>query len=186
MSRISCCCFDLETSNLSADFGVLLCAVIKPANGAAKVFRADELNPRWKTKRSDDSRTVAAVTKELEKYDIWVAHNGQRFDVPYLRTRLMAWGLPPLPLRKLIDPVLLARNKLRLSYNSLAQVANHLGCNSKTQVSPHHWIKASMDGDSGSMDYIVNHCKRDVLVLEQVVNALKNYSTSFNTYGSGY
>lgn len=123
---------------------------------------------------------------ELEKYDIWVAHNGARFDVPFLRTRLLAHESGPLVNRKLIDPVLLARNKLRLSFNSLDQVASHLGVNKKTPVTPKQWITAALDGSTEAMDYIVQHCIRDVYTLEHVVEALKAYSTTYNTYGSGF
>lgn len=186
MSQVSCCAFDLETSNLSADFGVILCGAVKPAHGRVKVFRADHLNPRWATCRSDDSAVVRAIVNELEKYDIWVAHNGARFDVPFLRTRLLKHGMPPLPSKKLIDPVLLARNKLRMSFNSLDKVASHLGCNSKTTVEPDKWLQAALDGSRRAMRYIAHHCVQDVLVLEKVIGALKAYSGAYNTYGSGY
>jgi hypothetical protein len=82
--------------------------------------------------------------------------------------------------------VLLARNKLRMSYNSLEQIANHLGCNSKTEVNPEQWLAAALDGSTKAMDYIVEHCIQDVLVLEQVVGKLKHYSSTYNTYGSGF
>jgi uncharacterized protein YprB with RNaseH-like and TPR domain len=185
MNQISCCCFDLETSNLSADFGVILCGVVKPAHGRPKVFRGDEYNRRWKAMRSDDSDLVKAIVAELAKYDIWVAHNGARFDVPFLRTRLAKWGLEPLPSKKLVDPVQLARNKLRMSFNSLEAIARFLGFTSKTQVKGDLWLQAALDGSSEALDYIVDHCVRDVLVLEKVVGVLKGYSTQFNTWGSG-
>jgi uncharacterized protein YprB with RNaseH-like and TPR domain len=185
MNQISCCCFDLETTNLSADFGVVLCAVVKPAGAKPVTFRGDTY-PRWKKGRSDDQALIQAIVAELDKYDIWVAHNGAKFDVPFLRTRLLRWGNNSLPAKKLIDPVQLARNKLRMSYNSLAQVANHLGINTKTDVKPEHWLKAALDGDTESMNYIVEHCIQDVLVLEKVVGALKAYSTTYNAWGSGF
>jgi len=165
---------------------VILCGVIKPANGRPKVFRADSLNPHWSACRSDDSAVVTAIVAELDRYDIWIAHNGARFDVPFLRTRLLAHSMDPLPTKKLIDPVLLARNKLRMSFNSLSQVANHLGCNSKTEVEPKQWLAAALDGNRRAMSYIVKHCVQDVLVLEKVIGALKAYSGTYNTYGSGF
>lgn len=186
MDQVSCCCFDLETTNLAADFGVVLCGVVKPAHGKPRVFRGDEINKNWRTMRSNDASLVAAIVEELSRYDIWVAHNGARFDVPFLRTRLLRWGLDPLPAKKLIDPVFLARNKLRMSFNSLAQVANHLGVNSKTEVRPEMWLAASLDGSPKAMDYIVKHCVADVYTLEKVVGALKVYSTAYNAWGSGF
>ena len=68
-------------------------------------------------------RHIRPAAAELSQYDIWVAHNGQRFDVPFIRTRLLAHAMDPLPAKKRIDPVLLARNKLRMSFTSLEQVA---------------------------------------------------------------
>src|SRR5262249_49678530 len=132
--QISCCCFDIETTSLNADFGIVLCAVVKPSVGRPKVFRADRLNSKWKTHRSNDSAVIGAIVDELSEYDIWIAHNGNRFDVPFLRTRLAKWNLEALPSRKLIDPVFLARNKLKMSYNSLESLAKFLGVNSKTEV----------------------------------------------------
>jgi uncharacterized protein YprB with RNaseH-like and TPR domain len=186
MNQVSCCCFDLETTNLSADFGVVLCGVVKPAHGRPKIFRADKLNRHWSECRSNDREVILAIVRELAQYDIWVAHNGQRFDVPFLRTRLLAHNMEPLPNKKLIDPVLLARNKLRMSFNSLSQVANHLGVNSKTEVEPRQWLEAALDGSRKAMSYIVDHCVQDVYVLEKVVGALKAYSGTYNSYGSGF
>ena len=71
---------------------------------------------------------------------------------------MLAHGMEPLPTKKLIDPVLLARNKLRMSFNSLNQVANHLGVNSKTEVEPRQWLAAALDGSKKAMRYIVEHC----------------------------
>lgn len=185
MGQITSCVFDLETSNLNADFGIILCGVIKGAGEKEQVFRLDNY-PTWRNHRSNDRQLVTDLVTCLAQYDIWTAHNGARFDVPYLRTRLLRHALPPLPSRKLVDPVLLARNKLRMSFNSLSQVANLLGCNSKTDVEPQMWLRASLDGDRKAMKYIVEHCIQDVLVLEKVLHGLKHYCTSFNTYGSGF
>lgn len=126
------------------------------------------------------------MVKELEKYDIWIAHNGAKFDVPWLRTRLAKHGMKPLPSNKLLDPVQLARNKLKMSYNSLDKIASFLGVNTKTDVESEHWLRASLDGDRESMDYVVEHCVQDVLTLEKIVGVIKNYSTNLNTYGSGF
>src|SRR5713226_7818533 len=149
--QITCCCFDLETTNLFADFGVILCGVVKPAQGDIKVFRADQLNPDWLTRRSDDRDTVAAIVEELCKYDIWIAHNGNYFDVPFLRTRIAKWGMAPLPATKLVDPLLVARNKLRMSWNSLEALAKFFNVNSKTQVCGSLWLRAALDGCQDAM-----------------------------------
>lgn len=188
---ITAATFDIETSHLCADFGIVLCAVIKantpPGMAPAKpvILRGDDLNPRWKTRRSDDSDIIEAIRSHLEKYDVVVAHNGLKFDLPFIRTRIAKWRLDPLKELKIVDPVQLARNKLRMSFNSLDRLAEFLGVNSKTDVSGDLWVRAALDGDRRAMTYITTHCVQDVLTLDRIVDAVKNYSTAFNAWGSG-
>lgn len=181
---IKVACFDLECSSLNADFGIVLCGVVKPQSGEPKIFRSDNLNKKWKTQRSDDSAVVKAIIEELGKYDIVAAHNGLRFDLPYLRTRAAHWGMPPVASPKLIDPVLIARRNLKMSYNGLERLADFLGCNSKTPVEGAKWMRASLDGDKAAMDEIVEHCIQDVLMLEKIAEAVKGYCRAFDSKGS--
>lgn len=183
---IESACFDLECTSLNADFGIILCGVIKPAHGAAKVFRLDELSKTWSTRRSDDRPVIKAILAELEKYDIVAAHNGLRYDFPFLRTRMARWKMQPLKQVKMIDPVQIARNKLKMSSNSLDRITAFLGCNSKSLVDGEQWLRASLDGSVKAMNFIVKHCVEDVKMLEEVVRAVKGYSTAFNGWGSAY
>lgn len=184
---LSAATFDIETTSLNADFGVLLCAVIKPSypNSKAVVLRADRLNKNWKTKRSDDRVIVKRVAEELQKYDVVCAHNGTYFDLPFIRTRMARWGLGCLPEIKILDPCHLARNKLKMSFNSLERLADFLGFNTKTTVDGDLWIRAGLDGDKKAMDYICAHCEADVAMLEKLVDHLKGYSKVLNSWGSG-
>jgi hypothetical protein len=98
-TMITIATFDIETSHLCADFGVILCAAVKPHIKGAKpeVFRGDELNPDWDTKRSNDKPVVRSLLDALNDYDVLIAHNGLKFDLPFIRTRLAKWNLKPLP-----------------------------------------------------------------------------------------
>jgi uncharacterized protein YprB with RNaseH-like and TPR domain len=184
---ITSCAFDLETSDLSANFGVILCAVIQPDKGPKIVLRSDQLCPTWKTKRSDDSEIVRRIARELCQYDILIAHYGAGFDIPFLRTRLAHHDLPPFPNKKLIDPFQIARNKFRMKSNSLAALCDALGVETeKTPVLGQTWVKAFLDGDIQSMNYIVEHCVHDVAMLAELVGKLKAYSSVFNDRGSGW
>jgi uncharacterized protein YprB with RNaseH-like and TPR domain len=184
MSQVKCCCFDLEASSLNADFGVLLCAVVKAPGKRPVVFRGDVLNPDWQAKRSDDRVLVANLVEHLNTFDIWVVYNGLKFDLPFLRTRLARWGLPPLPARKLLDPYQLVRNKLKLSYSSLQSVAALARVGRKEGLDGNVWLRASLDGDTKAMDRIVAHCVNDVRLLEKVCGIVKPYSSAFNSWGS--
>ena len=170
---ITSAAFDLETSSLNADFGIVLCAVVKPAGGKPIVFRADELNKKWKTRRSDDSAIVSAVAEELQKYDLLAGHNAAYFDIPFLQSRLSRWGLPLMPKMRLIDPWWIIRRQLKLSSNSLERASDFLGFNQKTPVSGQVWMQAYLDGNLDAMSEIVKHCIADVDMLEELVRKVK-------------
>jgi uncharacterized protein YprB with RNaseH-like and TPR domain len=188
---LSIAAFDLETTNLNADYGILMAAVVR-TNYSKKpiIFRGDETNPKWKTKRSDDSEIVRAVSEELQKHDILVAHNGATggwgFDIPFLQTRLAKWNLPPFPRKKLIDPVQIARKQFRLSSNSLASVAGHLGLENKMYLAPDVWTQAALDGDKKAMDQIVARCSSDVRILVCIVAHIKSYCATLDHRGSSW
>lgn len=189
---LSVAAFDLETSNLNADYGILGVAVIWPA-GSKKplILRGDELNKNWKVKRSDDQEIVRATAEELQRHDILVAHNGApgnfgSFDIPFLQTRLARWGLPAFVRKKIIDPVQIARRQFRLSSNSLESCASHLGLEPKMSLPPEVWTRAFLDGEKAAMDTIVTRCVSDVRILCGIVKHVKSYCHQLDHRGSSW
>lgn len=180
--------FDLETSSLDPDFGIILCGVVLPASGPPIIVRGDEVaGGDWKTRRSDDRATVRELVRVLKGFDVLAAHNGLWFDVPYLRRKLAIHGMDPLPEFKLVDPFQLARRKLSTgrSRNSLKALSESLTTRAhKTPLSGRVWIRAALDGSKSDMDKIVKHCIADCRVLAEVVDKVKPYCREFNTWGS--
>ena len=174
--------FDIETSALAANFGIVLCAVIKPWQGECQVYRLDQLPG---ARRSDDTKLVETVIAELNQYMILIAHNGVKFDRVFLNTRATKNGTALLnPRGNMIDPVILARKYLRMSYNGLDTIAQYLQTeHQKTPVLGHLWVQAVIDRDEAAMDEIVNHCIEDVYVLEEVANKLVPYVSKINEWG---
>lgn len=185
---ISTAIFDLETSALDANQGIILCGVIKSSKrNETIIIRSDETNPGWKHgKRGNDKETVKRITRVLQSHDVLVAHNGNRFDLPYLRTRSIHWGLPRLPDMKLIDPLQIAWRKFKMNRNSLGSIAGHVGVrDKKTPIDWEDWMAATYDGDTKAMDRIVKHCVADVNVLEGVLEVVKPYVKVLDDRGSG-
>lgn len=178
--------FDLETSGLYANFGIVLCCVVKPfGHGKPSIIRADQFST-WKTKRSDDSLITARILNELKEYDILVAHNGQYFDKQWLNTlSLKHHAGAPIRFKKFIDPVLLSRKHLRLGRNSLDQLIDYFEIqDKKTHIDGKFWKKAVLDGDRQSMDYICHHCVQDVKSLEKVYDIVRSLVENINNRGS--
>lgn len=181
--------FDLETSSLYADTGILLCAVIKEygPRGETTVIRADQF-PQWKNRRSDTRPIVMAVMDALEPFDMFVAHNGQFFDKAMLTSWAIRYGMRPfLRFSKFIDPVMLARKHMRLSRRSLGNVLQFLDIpEEKTSILWKHWMQASLEGNSKSLNYIVEHCVVDVKALERAYDKMRKLVKGIDEKGSAF
>jgi uncharacterized protein YprB with RNaseH-like and TPR domain len=178
--------FDIETTGLNASFGRVLCAAIQfYGPDSLEGFRADQYKEWKEGKRADDKELVADILASLEKADVVIAHNGVNFDMAFLRTRALIHGLPPVHPKKIVDPVLIARKVFRFHSNSLDSIAAMIGTDfMKTPVAPQYWIKALADGDKESLDYIMEHCIKDVYVLEEVARKIMPYARQIDAIGS--
>lgn len=180
--------FDLETSDLDADRGVILCGVIKSSERRDPyVFRIDrEDRATWRRgKRGCDKNTVKAISAVLQRHDVLVAHNGGWFDIPMLRTRQLLTDAAVMRDMKLVDPFQIARRKFRLKSNSLGRVADFLGVkDKKTPLDMSTWADAILNGSRKSMDLIVEHCVADVEVLAAVLSFVKPFVKVLDDRGS--
>jgi len=162
--------FDLETSNLNADFSVIMSAAIKPFGQEAIVFRADNY-PAWgKGRRKDDSGIVRDIRDELGKHAIVITHYGSdgRFDLPFLYAKMVKYGIPVLPTMFGIDSWKIARAKFKISSRRLANLGHFFDIGEKSGVDPNLWMEAVYDGSTEALDKIVEHNIIDVEVLEKL------------------
>lgn len=160
-------CFDLETSNLDADFSVLLSACIKPFGKETIVFRADNY-PTWEKGRDNDYQIVKDIATELRKHAIVVGHYSQRFDIPFLRFKMTKHGLEPLPPMFGVDTWRIAKNNFKMSSRRLDSLASAFDLGLKHPVEGRLWMKASYSGSREAMDEIVAHNIQDVIILERL------------------
>ena len=178
---------DIETTDLWAGgMGRLLCAnTLLYSPDESVTVRADSF-AAWKAgKRSDDREVVQEVLRVLEQADVVYAFNGSQFDFPFLRTRALIHGFPPVEPKKIIDPVWLARKIFRFRSNRLDAVAKALGCPfEKTDLDMSIWAQAMLDGDKDAMDQIVHHCEIDVKVLAWVAKRMTPYVRQIDVIGS--
>lgn len=164
--------FDLETWGLDRGWGVTLVAsflIHGGPEGPKRITLKHRDSAAWKSgKRSDDREIAEEVYRILGNGGIAYAHNGDRFDVPWLRTVALKYGLQ-MPRIKLIDPCQIAWKKYRLGRNSLEVVAQFLGLEqSKLHLGADVWRGALMDDDEGCWDLLVKRCASDVDLLNAV------------------
>lgn len=170
MARITV--FDLETTNLNADFGFIICgSYMHLDEGKVHTVKISD-SPGFNKDCTNDKWVVRELAKALQDSHILVAHYGAKFDVPYLNARLLAHGYDPLPPIPLVDTWRTARYQLKIHRNSLQSLTEFFGYENKTRLSGPMWIKA-MAGNRRAINYVVEHCEVDVRVLARVYRKLR-------------
>lgn len=167
--------YDIESTNLDAEFGYILAIGYKfvgEPKSSTKVISISDF-PRYEKDRTDDSLVLRAFEPIYMQADAILHYNGIRFDEPYVNTRRIIHGMDTLPRKPRIDLLYTAKSTLRMRSKSLDRVAKLLGTTEqKSPVMGKHWVRA-MSGYKASLQYIVRHCRADVLVLEEVYMRLR-------------
>lgn len=169
--------FDLETSELDANRGHILCAAARWL-GQRKMYtwRIDEGKGYRKTPLSfsNDSHIVRDLVEMIDSAEAVCAYYGayNRFDVPYVNTRALAHGLKPCATAVVIDPYMVAKYRLKLARNTMAAVAELVKAPvQKTHLPWPEWHRAKF-GDSAALSKLLKYNVNDVKVLEHVYRAL--------------
>lgn len=179
--------YDIEASNLSAGFGIVLCVGFKEVGkGKPTILNILDYRSEDKDLIRAEKRLLKDVSKHLLDADVWLTHYGARgrFDLNFLNSRLLYHRLPVLPPKHpQIDTWKVAKNDLRLHSNRLKTISEFLGTVvEKNAIQPEQWIRA-LCGHEPAMHYIVDHCRRDVEVLEEVYIRLRPLITDHPNKG---
>lgn len=173
VSNISTVYFDIETNGLQADFNNLLTYSFKVANKNEYItgtIKKSEL------RYQGDKRLVEEICHVLHTFDRVVTYYGSRFDLPFIRTKALEYGIDFPSNREVqqIDLWQTARRKLKLHSNRLISVCDILGIKGKSSVQPVLWRKANF-GDLNALNAILKHNMNDVMVLEKVHKRLEEH-----------
>jgi len=165
---------DIETSNLKANFGIMLTYAIKE-RGSKKIY-SGTITKKELEKGVLDKRLVKQCIEDMRKFDVVMGFYSTKFDIPFIRSRAMYWDLD-FPLYGELqhkDVWYMVRAKMCLHSNRLESACKHLGIEGKTHIESIYWIRA-LSGDKKSIDYILDHNKKDVIILEKLHDRVKDY-----------
>jgi len=175
--------FDIEASNLDADYGQLLSYCIKDGNSEEIFWGCITKEDIFTSPPGQaDKRIVEQCIEDFKKFTKIVTFYGARFDMPYIRTRALANGLEFPPYGALFhrDIWFTVRGKCKLSSNRLENACRVLlGKTSKTRIEPKHWHGA-LQGDEKSLNYVLAHNKFDVIDLEKLYNKVEGFGRAVN------
>ncbi len=124
----------------------------------------------------DPERLVLECWSLLDNCDILVAHNGKRFDVKKVNGYFLQYGMPPPSPYRVIDTLLIAKQKFALPFNSLAYLAEFLDVEQKIDTGGVDlWIQCDQ-GSQEALDKMNEYCMGDIVTLRGVYNRLIGWS----------
>lgn len=124
---------------------------------------------------TDDYYVVKALRDELATADAVIAHYGNKFDLPYLHTRMVYHGIDPLPKLKYIDTYQIAKRIFRFNSNRLDYLGKFLDVGSKMKTTEGLWLDC-LQGKQKAVREMVVYNKDDVELLERVYLKLAPYA----------
>lgn len=155
---------DIEATNLRADFGTTVVVSLKPYGKPAYSFTA---------RPGRDKALLKRVTKELEKYSVWVSFYGKLYDLPFLQSRCMVNGLPPIEKKPHLDLWQLVRSRTALSRRNQAHLLEWLQVpERKLSLSSNVWAELPAKVKV-NLDILQQRCESDVEGLEALYDQLK-------------
>lgn len=137
---------------------------------------------QWDSKQND-KKMLESFIKVANQSDEMVGHNGDRFDLTWIRTRCLFHGIPVFPNYTTIDTLKFARSKFRFNSNRLDYIGKFLGLGQKIHTTFNLWKDIVLKNCDASMNKMVKYCKQDVTLLEQIHQKLNNYIPAKVHYG---
>lgn len=142
--------------------------------GEERIY-SNMLNPADAIEGRDEG-LVAELWDAIESADAVLAHNLLNFDLPLLKARCIVNGLPPLKKVQKLDSLVLSK-EFRFNSNKLDSLCSQLDIGRKIQHSGIDlWVRC-INGDMQALQEMLEYNEQDVLLLEELYNTIKPYST---------
>ena len=187
--------YDIETSFCQGHFwrsgyslNILPHQIIKHAQiiciswkweGEDKIYNAD-----WGNNKQCDKALLKKFIKQLDKADEIIAHNGDRFDIKWIRTRAVFHGLEMRHTYNSVDTLKWSKRYLNLPSNKLSEICKYFSLTNKLDTGGiSTWTDIVFHKDKEALARIIHYCDGDVTSLEDVFNVLLPYVRPNMHYG---
>ena len=125
----------------------------------------------------DDKDIVEKICKFLDEADFVVAHNGKKFDIPFIKARAAINGIQPPSPFKVIDTLIIAKKEMSFKRNTLQFLAEALDVEIRkfdhAKYPGFKLWKACMEQEDDAWLEMKKYNILDVEVLEQVYLRLR-------------
>lgn len=170
---------DIETSNLKADYGIVLTWCLKPLGGKQieeEIITTADI--RKGRNGDEDRRVVQNLVTAIQKYDKLIGYYSKRFDLPYIRTRALNMKLdfPFFGSIQHVDVFDLVKHRFNMSRKTQENACRVLLRETeKNHVDGYIWRDAAR-GDQKALQYVLDHNRRDVRDLERLYMKVRDYA----------
>lgn len=178
--------FDIETSYNQGWFwwtsrktSIDYTQIIKPAQIICICYKWQGSNKVYSLKwdKGEDKQIVLKFLDILLDADEAVGHNGDNFDIKWIKTRFLIHGIKSIPEIKTIDTLKISRQKFKFQSNRLDAIGKILGFGGKKDTGGIDlWHGIIQKNSKKCMDKMIAYCKRDVELLEKVFLKLEGYA----------
>ncbi len=125
--------------------------------------------------KGDDKEMLKKFAKIIDSADEVIGQNSDRFDIKWLRTRCILHNIPISVKFNSLDTLKMARAGFNFNSNKLNYMGQYLGLGEKLHTGYDLWKDIILKNDKKAMSDMVDYCKQDVVLLEQVYNRLQEY-----------
>jgi DNA polymerase elongation subunit (family B) len=126
-------------------------------------------------KNQCDKKMLTKFIAVANQADELIAHNGDRFDIKWVRTRCIYHRIPMFPNYKTLDTLKKAKSGFNFNSNKLDYIAQYLGVGAKVKHSGFDMWKGVMQNDKTALSEMVHYCEGDIIVLEDVFLTMQSY-----------
>ncbi len=134
-------------------------------------------------RRQCDKKLLQQFIEVANQSTEMVGHNGDKFDLPWIRTRCLFHRIEMFPEYSTLDTLKVARAKFRFNSNRLNYISKYLGFAGKIKTEFDLWKDVLLSNSAPALDKMVKYCKRDVIELEKVFKEIRKHMAPKSHYG---
>lgn len=135
--------------------------------------------------KGEDVEIVAQLYEAIEEADIVIAHNSVKFDLPVIKTRLVANGFPPHKTVKIMDTLRMAKH-FRFPSNKLDSIGAYLKLGRKVDTGGIDlWVRC-IQGDEAALQEMLEYNIEDVNLLKRVYYKLQAFNSGTANFAHYY
>lgn len=128
------------------------------------------------SKKQNDKKMLEKIVPILESADEVIAHNGDRFDIKWMRTRAFLHKIPFPAYIKTIDTLKKARGKFNFNSNRLDYLSKVTGGSGKLDYGGIKVInEIVLNNDRDALEKYIEYCIKDVVELQRIYELMNPY-----------